>query len=170
MKTYPKVGNIVDGRKVLKFVPNTGSIESTLVDYKILDGIREVPVSEFSSNPKSYFYAKDDFDRCDALAEKIKQSKEIAPLIVVVDSEGPYLLEGIHRFVALLSLGAKSFPALVVQDLENAVSVTAEGFGAYMDPLTKHAMINKPPLTEEEMAETPDTFAKKVQKKYLIRP
>jgi len=36
-------------------------------------------------------------------------------------------------------------------------------FTSYFDPATKHALINKPPLTEEEKKETPDSFAEKVQ-------
>ena len=66
----------------------------------------------------SIFYAKDDFDRSKALAEKIKESGWVDPLIIVIDKEGPYLLEGAHRFVALFYLKKKYFPALVVIDLE----------------------------------------------------
>ena len=41
---YPIAGNIVDGRVVLKRVPNTASISATFDNYDILDGIREISV------------------------------------------------------------------------------------------------------------------------------
>jgi ParB-like chromosome segregation protein Spo0J len=62
------------------------------------------------------FYNRDDFVRVAALSNKILESKRIDPLIVVVDAQGPYLLEGAHRFGALLTLKKKKFPALVVID------------------------------------------------------
>jgi ParB-like chromosome segregation protein Spo0J len=40
-------------------------------------------------------------------------------LIVVEDNQGFYILEGGHRFDALCMLGSKSFPALVVKDLDS---------------------------------------------------
>jgi hypothetical protein len=40
-------------------------------------------------------------------------------VIVVIDSEGPYVLEGGYRFDALRELGAQSFPARVVVDLDS---------------------------------------------------
>lgn len=114
-KKYPKAGSKVDGRKVLPNVDNTSSIGATLDEYYILKDIRVMKMSEFGG-PRSVFYAKNDFDRARALAEKIKESKEISPLIIVIDDEGPYILEGAHRYVALYYLKAKSFPAMVVVD------------------------------------------------------
>lgn len=116
-KKYPKAGSKVDGRKVLKNVDNTASIGATLNDWDELPGIRAVKMKEFDG-PRSVFYAKDDFDRARALAEKIKASGEISPLIIVIDNEGPYILEGAHRYVALYNLKAKLLPALVVVDTE----------------------------------------------------
>lgn len=116
-KIYPRAGGKVDGRKVLKNVDNTGSISATLNDWDELPGIRSVKMKAFDG-PRSVFYSKDDFDRARALAEKIKVSREISPLIIVIDDEGPYILEGAHRYVALYYLKAKSFPALVVVDTE----------------------------------------------------
>lgn len=114
-KKYPKAGSKVDGRKVLSNVDNTSSIGSTLYEYEILNGIRIVKMKEFDG-PRSVFYAKNDFDKARELAERIKQSKEISPLIIVIDNEGPYILEGAHRYVALYYLKAKAFPAMVVVD------------------------------------------------------
>jgi hypothetical protein len=39
-------------------------------------------------------------------------------LIIGIDQEGPWVVEGSHRFDALLLLGKESFPAIVVLDLE----------------------------------------------------
>ena len=116
-KKYPLAGNRIDGRKVLTNIPNMSSIGASLYDYTILKGIRQVKMKEFDG-PRSVFYAKDDFDRSRDLAEKIKISGEISPLIIVVDREGPYILEGAHRYVALYYLKAKAFPALIVVDTE----------------------------------------------------
>lgn len=114
-RKYKKAGSVVDGRKVLSNVDNMDSIGSTLYNYTILNGIRVVSMSEFDG-PKSVFYAKNDFDHSKMLAEKIKESNSISPLIIVIDDEGPYILEGSHRYVALYYLKAKSFPALIVVD------------------------------------------------------
>ena len=115
---YPRAGKTVDGREVLSNIPNQISISATFTDYEILPGIREVPMSDFGG-PKTFFYAADDFKRSKALAEQIKHSGQISPLIVAIDEDGPYILEGAHRFVALHYLGAKSFPALVVIDQDD---------------------------------------------------
>jgi hypothetical protein len=119
-KAFPKAGAVVDGRVVREKVDNTSSIASTFTRYHVLKGIREVPLSVFSSN----FYASaDDNARVEWLAAAIAESGEISPLIVVVDKEGvddPYVLEGGHRAAALQALGAKSLPAMVVVDLDDA--------------------------------------------------
>lgn len=112
-------GQKVDGRDVLDNIPNTSSIESSLEDYEVLPGIREVPFSAFTMMGDLKYYSADEEARTKRLAEKIKHSGEISPLIVVMDDKGPYILEGAHRFDALRELGAKSFPALVVNDNEN---------------------------------------------------
>lgn len=111
-----KEGDTVDGRKVKKDVPNTDSISASLMDYEVV-GVREVPFSAFTEmGPKKVMSKLD--KRTKKLASEIKKSGEIAPLIVVMDEKGPYILEGGHRFDALSALGAKSFPALVVIDNE----------------------------------------------------
>ena len=93
------------------------SISATLNDWDTLNKIRVVKMKEFDG-PRSVFYAADDFERSRQLADKIKISKEISPLIIVIDSEGPYILEGAHRYVALHNLKAKSLPALIIVDVE----------------------------------------------------
>ncbi len=111
---YPVAGSVVDGRVVRSEVPNTASIAATLYDYVTLPSIREVPMSQFDADPRDMFYAANDMRRARQLASEIQESGEIAPLIVVIDEEGPYVLEGAHRLAALHILGAQSFPALVV--------------------------------------------------------
>lgn len=110
-RLFPRAGGEVDGRKVRAGTPNYSSIDATLgdVEYDVLDGVREIPMSTMDPD-----YAVERPDkRTRELAEAIRQSGEINPLIVVVDSKGPYILEGGHRYDALKLLGAKSFPAVV---------------------------------------------------------
>lgn len=135
---YPRAGAVVDGRTVRAGpVDNTGSIAASLTDYTVLPGIREVPMTDFYDagyRPRQYSVSEQ--RRVDLLAEEIQFHNEIAPLIVVVDRDGPYVLEGAHRLNALQLLGARSFPALVVRDDEslgkNVTEVTAA-----MKPLTR---------------------------------
>lgn len=112
----------VDGLYVRENTPNTSSIEASLGDYRVLRGIRVVPFSAFTQmdlNRPLRFYSVDEQRRTEHLAAQIAKSGEINPLIVVEDAEGPYILEGVHRFDALRLLKAKAFPALVVLDLES---------------------------------------------------
>ena len=111
----PVAGEIVDGRTVLSDTPNLSSISASFNDgeYRVLKGTREIPMSDFYLTGRSY--SKSDNDRIKSLADKIKESKELKPLIVVYgEAEGPYILEGGHRADALFILKAKSFPAVVV--------------------------------------------------------
>lgn len=110
---YPIASDTVDGRDVGEKVSNTSSIGASLSNYKVLRGIREVPMSDFS-DPNRMFYNVRDFDISKRLANMIDESNMITPLIIVVDSKGPYILEGAHRYVSLSYLKAKSFPAMVV--------------------------------------------------------
>ena len=126
---YPLIGETVDGRTVGEDVPNTASISASLFDYEVLPGIREVPFSAFTQMDDLYFYSADQRRRTEALAEAIKETKHIVPLIVVIDNEGPYVLEGGHRFDALRMLDAKFFPALVVVDHEPLVERGGPGSG-----------------------------------------
>ena len=116
---YPLAGQTVGGLRVGDSVKNTGSISSSLEDYKILKGIRSVPLSEFpGAAPRKMFYARNDLERVEELAQAIKHNGYIDPLIVVIDNEGPYVLEGGHRLAALYTLGVKELPAMVVHDLD----------------------------------------------------
>jgi ADP-Ribosyltransferase in polyvalent proteins/ParB-like nuclease domain len=106
-------GDKVDGLIVRKDIPNTSSISSSVENYKSV-GVREVPFSAFIGGPAK------PTNRIKGLAGQIESSGEINPLIVVYEDfnkkEGPYILEGSHRFDALGYLGKKSFPALVLID------------------------------------------------------
>jgi len=113
---YPVSTGTIEGLAVLKEIPNTGSIRSTLDKYKILNGIRIVPMSDFNISGKSYSISEN--ERIHRLSEQIRESGEISPLIVVVENEGPYVLEGAHRIDALYNLGVKFFPALVVISMD----------------------------------------------------
>ena len=114
-KEYPYANKYVDGRYVLSDIPNTSSIRASLGDnYTVLPKIREVPMSDFNVTGRHYSVSGD--NRIGELASEIEQSGEISPLIVVIDKDGPYILEGATRIDALFRLGAKSFPALVVID------------------------------------------------------
>lgn len=115
-KEYPIAGKVVDGRTVLDNIDNTSSIGASLYNYKVLDGIREVPMSDFVVSGKHY--SVEGTRRIEQLAIEIRESQEISPLIVVIDARGSYVLEGSHRLSALKLLNAKSFPALVVIDYD----------------------------------------------------
>ena len=111
---YPTAPNKVDGRIVRSEIPNQSSIYSTIDNPEILSGVRVVPMSEFQLTGRHY--SSEGSKRIKELAEEIKETNEINPLIVVVDEEGPYILEGATRAEALFRLGATSFPAQVVID------------------------------------------------------
>lgn len=113
-KDYPIAGSIVSGLKVTDNIPNLDSISATLDDYKILDRVREIPLSIFELTGKSYSVSET--NRIKKLAEEISNNQWIDPIIVVVDNEGPYILEGYHRAEALYRLDKKSIPALIVID------------------------------------------------------
>lgn len=119
---YPLAGPEVSGLRVADDIPNTGSISSSLIDYEVLSGIREVPLSEFDISP---YHAADDNNRVSRLAWEIKENGWVTPLIVVIDAEGAYILEGGHRLDALGALGIESLPALVVIDREQVPEDTA---------------------------------------------
>jgi hypothetical protein len=113
---YPIADSVVDGRKVLPNIDNTDSISASLYEYEILRGIRVLPMGDFHCTGKHYSVSGQ--KRIDALASQIKSSNSVSPLIVVIDNDGPYILEGSTRIEALYKIGAKSFPALVVIDKE----------------------------------------------------
>lgn len=112
-------GHTVSGLTVRDTVPDRGSIRASLDDYEIVPGVREVPFTAFDIPAKPSYYSKAERERTLHLADSIARSQEINPLIVVIDDTGPYILEGGHRFDALQELGIKTFPALVVLDVES---------------------------------------------------
>lgn len=119
-KDYPKAGATVEGLKITGKIPNLGSIGSTFEKYTILNGVRELSYEGW--HPETTFYAADDWKRSKDLAKEIEANGWIDPLIVAVEKNEPYILEGAHRFVALHLLGLKSFPALIVVSEEDTVT------------------------------------------------
>lgn len=115
---YPHAGKTVDGLDVRDEIPNMSSIGASLTDYKILPGIREVPYSDFGEAGHGYADVAGN-EHVRRLADAIKESGEINPLIVVVDKDGPYILEGGHRWDALHAMGKTSFPAKIVVDYQD---------------------------------------------------
>ena len=118
-EALPRVGDTVSGLVVRKDIPNQESIESTLDDWEVLPGIREIPTSNIGDIAQPKFYSVEQEETTRELAEQIKESGEINPLIVVVEDTGDYILEGSHRLDALRLLGIKSFPAQVVINRES---------------------------------------------------
>lgn len=116
-KKYISAPSIVDGMEVIFDVPNTSSISASLNEYIALKRIRQVPMSDFDVNGKHYSVEGD--NAISRLTEAIRVNKVIKPLIVVVDKEGPYVLEGATRLSALYRLKKKYFPALVIIDTES---------------------------------------------------
>ncbi len=115
---YPRAGATVDGRTVGTEIPNTSSLDASFTRYEELPGVRAVPMRLFNTEPPT-FRSTSEEKRTRELAERIRASGRVDPLIVVIDSEGPtnpYILEGGHRFDALKLIGASAFPGLVVLD------------------------------------------------------
>jgi len=164
----PLAKAVVDGRKVLKGpIPNMDSISATLDNYDILKGVREIGMDNFNYSPP---YSTSELKRTKDLAEKIKASNKIMPLIVVQDSEGFYILEGGHRFDALHMLGAKSFPAIIVKDLNGKIaSQTIKAYVAVVEPTTKvMSFLNK--VTAKLVLKSYDEYAHLVSDAYLALP
>lgn len=152
---FPKAGTEVDGLTVGAHISNTESISASLDNYVILPEIREVPLSVFHADPKDLFYAADDRRRTEALAKQIRLSNRIDPLIVVIDREGPYVLEGAHRLGALYILGVSSLPALVVKDLDNDTQSNPSVFYHGSKKLFDKFKIFKGATVSHEVAEVP---------------
>lgn len=117
-KKYPICKDSVSGLLINSDIPNTNSISSSMENWQELKGIRELPMSDFAE-PKNIFYAANDFQKSRHLSDQIKHSKTISPLIIGIDKEGPYILEGVHRYVALHYINIPSFPALVIIDISD---------------------------------------------------
>jgi hypothetical protein len=125
---YPMAGDTVSGLTVRDYVPNMDSIESSFTKSDLLPGVREVPFSDFSGMDEPT-------NKVRALADSIKQSGEINPLIVAMDEKGPYILEGANRYDALQLNGHPTFPARVVVDRSDEVSHLSGGVAKPMDPI-----------------------------------
>ena len=125
-KTYPLARSTISGLTIQNAdnIPNLDSIDATLDKYTILTGIREIPTSDFGLTGKHYSVQGNNAIR--SLQSQIESSNKITPLIVVVDSEGPYILEGSTRIDALYNMGIKTFPALVVIDESETNTNTPE--------------------------------------------
>lgn len=145
---FPKVcsGKECAGWVVRDKVDNRSSIEATLGSDYETHGVREVPMRLLGPDPG--FDVREKLARRPdvvALAERMKASGYLTPLIVVVNGlcggqEGPgYVLEGFHRIDALELLGAKSFPALVVQDTNPSIAERDQA-GRLMDPRERFAL------------------------------
>jgi hypothetical protein len=108
-------------------VPNTSSISASLGDdYTELPGLREVPFSDFGGAGKPVRDAQ-----TMRLANEIQENGFIKPLIVIQEennlADGPWILEGGHRFDALQIAGKKSFPAMVIVDHSPREAVAGRG-------------------------------------------
>ncbi len=150
-----EAGDVVDGLVVGEEISNQDSIEASLEEWEV-DGLRVVQMSEFvSTAPKDLFYSADDRQRVRALAEGIRESGRIDPLIVVYDGdpEGPYVLEGAHRLGALHELGKTEFPALVVRDLEGSEAARETPYENVTDTYFERQRARaKPPAIPEPIA------------------
>lgn len=104
---FPLAGETVDGRTVRDSIPNQSSIGASLTDYKVLKGVREIPMSAMDPEYVSSIQKVGLNKRTKALQDAIKESGEINPLIVVQDKDGLYVLEGSHRYDALAHAGAR---------------------------------------------------------------
>ena len=136
-RDIPRVGRDVEALTVGAHVPNHASIEASFTEYEVLDGIRAVPMAAFEQQAPSWVDPREQ-RRTEALAQEIRRTGAIAPLIVVVDAEtptkGPYVLEGGHRFDALQLLGKQTVPALVVIDQTPERGAEAERVAAPAGP------------------------------------
>lgn len=128
---YPPIGDEVEGREIRLPVPNTDSISASFTEWKVLDDIREMRIDDFFMEGQTpSYYSVDKRERTQDLAEALKTSDWIEPLIVGVDKDGPHILEGGHRIDALRELGEDTFPAMVVIDLVSLPIVERGGPGS----------------------------------------
>ena len=114
IKAGDSLGPYVSGHKV----DNLSSIEASLSPgYVVEPELQSVPLTEFyGGGPAPRSYSVTEQARTDALAEAIRGSKRMDPLIVVRDAKGSYVLEGGHRLDAAYQLNATHVPALVVRE------------------------------------------------------
>lgn len=121
-------GERVSGYLVRAGIANTSSIEATIERPRVLPGVREVPMTMFDPDYIRRVRESKLDQRTDALRAEIVQNRELTPLIVGVDSKGAYIIEGGHRFDALIKEGVEFIPALVAVD-EDEVQSQAHAHG-----------------------------------------
>lgn len=112
IRRLPRAQGQVGGLNVGERISNMSSLGASGIN-ETAPGVRAFPMQYLQTDPRKLFYAADDIRRVDALAEQIRQSGRIDPIIVAFDKEGPYILEGAHRVGALHRLGIKEIPALI---------------------------------------------------------
>ena len=130
----PKNNTTTDGLTIRNHIPNQSSIDASVTNPIYLSGVREIPLSDFPEPPTVN-------KRTTELANEIKNSGEINPLIVVIDKDGPYILEGANRYDAMKINGAKTIPAQVIIDgdsiSEPTRASTAKGKGLSLEELAR---------------------------------
>ena len=148
-----QAGDTVDGRVVREAVPNLSSIGASLDNYTVLEGVREIPLTTFDPEYLNSITMDRLDERTRNLADEIKASGEIAPLIVAFDSKGAYIIEGGHRFDALIASGAQSIPAVVVID-QNDQPAQEYNQGAVIGEGEVKRVLRREPgnFTEDEQA------------------
>ena len=153
-RRYRQATGAVDGRTIRNpsEIPNEDSIAATLDDWDELPGLREVPLYDFELTGK--WYSAEGSERIRALQLEIQASDEISPLIVVIDDEGPYILEGATRAEALYNLDAKTFPAKVVIDRRRLPRVEGPEVPEALAPSLAPAVPSLPPGMRRRIAGT----------------
>lgn len=102
-----------------KRIPNRSSAYGHYEHYTIGRSVENVPLSELIST-----YARP--ARVRELAELIRQSGKVDPIIVGVSLDGTTeVIEGQHRVAALKQLGAQKVPALIVRETRPQYAVSA---------------------------------------------
>jgi hypothetical protein len=93
------------------------SAQSHFNDYEVAPGVRSVPLDSLG-DLGGYSDAKEQ-KRIEALAERMREDKEITPIFVGIDPNGEaYIMEGQHRARAFKAMGMQSIPARVVVDFD----------------------------------------------------
>lgn len=108
-----------------EYVSDLNSVIAALDDFTIIPGIHNIPLNDWIhdeislSTTNNIYHIKE-------LAEQIQYSRKICPLIIGITEIGPFLLEGVHRLQALYLLGAKTFPSVIVVDVDIASETILE--------------------------------------------
>jgi len=165
----PRAGAVVSGLEVLDDIPNTSSISATFNEgeYEELPGIREIGLDQFNvTKPRDLYVTKDDIEWSEELAQRIKASGQIKPLIAVLDNEGYYILEGGHRLAALAVLGKKSLPALVI---DARTEELPEGPAMSMAPATTPPVPGTEGMTANDLFDAINILDKQIRETAKLR-